>query len=298
MDRLLGFLGVLVVLGAAYIIGLRYALFRLRRQLQTRRREQARQPLSLSMMDGELNRLVAEINRCLIAEQRTAERSVRHEAQFKDLMMSVSHDLRTPLTAIRGNLQLLENTDLADSQRHRLAIVNRQTSELSTLVEHFWVYAYYSMVEPELEMERLNLTNLVAECIVEYVPQFEARGLCVHYKPGAAIYVHAERECTVRIMQNLLGNCVRHATGDAYVSIATANEKVILTLANPVTNAHDFDVSHIFDRFYTADASRNKPSGLGLTIVKLLIEKMGGHVSAACDGDEIEFQICFDASAL
>lgn len=291
MDMLAWLLAVLAVIAILYAAILRHQIHRMRRQLELRQKEHTRQPLSLELMDAELNRLAAELNRCLAHEQLATLESARHEKQFKEMIMSISHDLRTPLTAIMGNLQMLEQGELNDADRRRLTVVSRQAGELSTLVEHFWEYAYYSIAEPALELERINMTNLVAECIADHVPELEERGLSVQFDPLESVYALADRECAVRILRNLIRNAILHAAGDIGMVLTTTEIHAVLAIQNPIAPDANLDISRIFDRFYSVDSSRGQATGLGLAIVKLLAQRMGGDARASQVGEILEIQV-------
>lgn len=291
MDQVAGVFALVTVLLIFYVVMLRIQIRSIRRQLALRQHEGARQPLSLQLLDDELNRLAADVNRCFMAEYNAALESMRHEKQFKELVMGISHDLRTPLTALMGNLQLLECGELDAQQRERLSVIRRQANELSDLVEHFWEYAYYSIAEPELLTERVNLTNLVSECIANAVPQFEERALSVVFDPLTPALVYCDRECTQRIVQNLLRNCILHAAGTIRVTLDALPNQVVLCIRNPIAPDIGLDDTRIFDRFYSVDPSRGRAAGLGLAIVKLLACRMGGDACAAARDDILEIRV-------
>lgn len=267
----------------------------MRRQLQTRMEEKTRQPLTIELLSKELNRLTASVNQCLQKSELSAIKSAQKEKEFKEMVASISHDLRTPLTAIKGNLQLLEQDTLTDRQQQKLSVVKRRTEEMAQLVERFWEYSYYSTSDRELKLEKINLTNLIAECISDYVQQIENKGFSVSYHQEKPIFIIADREYCLRILQNLIQNCINHSAGDIEIIVLQAFDNVELTVINPVSESADIDVQRIFDRFYTADKSRKKVSGLGLSIVALLAEKMGGDTAASMRDGVLRISIGFQA---
>ncbi|MCX7748819.1 MAG: HAMP domain-containing histidine kinase [Clostridia bacterium] len=288
----IGVLIIMVCLLAPYIALLQWQLRSINRQLGKRLTADTRQPISLELFNHELNQLAANINKCLKAEENLRLESVREEKRFKELVANISHDLRTPLTAIKGYQQLLGNGELTADQRKKLQIAQKYSEELGRLIEHFFEYSYLENAELKLNLEWDNLSNLVTECLAASVSSFEERGLRVKFVETPPVFVLADREITVRIIQNLIRNCVVHSAGDVVVQL-TASEKAILSFKNPVENATEIDVKRMFDRFYTGDRARSKTSGLGLSIVKLLAEKMGGTVCASLQEDDLEIQVEF-----
>lgn len=285
-----GVLSVTVLLLIAYIIIFESQLRSINRQLTKRLSEHTRQPVSLELINGELNSLAVSINKCLKAEEVLRLDSIREEKRFKELIANISHDLRTPLTAIKGYLQLMEKGELSDGQKRRLSIAQKHADELGGLIEHFFEYSYLVNAAPKLNIERINLTNLVADCLAESVGSFEQKSLTVDFEETAPVIALADREMTTRIIQNLIRNCVQHSAGEITVRLK-ATQNAILLFSNPVKNASEIDTKQLFDRFYTADKARGKSTGLGLSIVKLLAEQMGGSVGALLHDGTIEISV-------
>lgn len=286
----IGILIIIVCLLALYIALLQWQLRSINRQLGKRLTLNTKQPVSLDLINRELNQLTANINKCLKAEETLRLESVREEKRFKELIANISHDLRTPLTAIKGYQQLLEKSDLTADQQKKLQIAQKHAEELGCLIEHFFEYSYLVNADLKLKLERINLTNLVTECLAMSVSSFEERGLMVKFAEAPPVFVLADQEMMVRIVQNLIRNCVAHSAGDVVV-LLSASENAVISFKNPVENADVIDVKRIFDRFYTGDRARSKTTGLGLPIVKLLAEQMGGAVSADLQEGEIAIQV-------
>jgi len=286
----IGILIIIVCLLAFYIALLQWQLRSINRQLGKRLTGDTRQPVSLELINRALNQLAANINKCLKAEETLRLDSVREEKKFKELIANISHDLRTPLTAIKGYQQLMEKGELTTDQREKLYIARKYAEELGRLIEHFFEFSYLVNAELKINIERINLTNLVTECLASFVPSFEERGLTVQLAETPLVFALADQEMTVRIVQNLIRNCIAHSAGDVVVGLSTSNNAVIL-FENQVNNDAEIDVKRIFDRFYTGDRARSKNTGLGLSIVKLLAEQMGGAVAAEFQGNKIIIKV-------
>lgn len=271
-----------------YISVLQRQLQSINSQLKKRLKSNSRQPVTVELINKELNNLAESINQCLKAEETLRLESVKEEKRFKELIANISHDLRTPLTAIKGYQQLLEKSTLTDEQREKLGISQKYAVELGTLIEHFFEYSYLLNAEQTLKPEKLNLTNLVTECLATSVNAFEEHGLKLLFEENAPIFVSADREMLVRIFQNLIRNCLAHSAGDVTVRLMTAGA---VAFRNPVKDAQEIDTKRMFERFYTGDRARSKTTGLGLAIVKLLTEQMGGTVYAYFVDDQLEIKV-------
>ncbi|MGH4117741.1 histidine kinase dimerization/phospho-acceptor domain-containing protein [Clostridium sp.] len=165
--------GTLCILFIIYIIYIQMQLHNINRLITKRLREKTRQPISLELINSDLNTLATNINRCLAREERLCIDSIKREKCFKELIANMSHDLRTPLTAIKGYHQLMEKGEMTDNKGKKLGIAQKHTAELGQVIEHFFEYSYLINSEPEVNMERINLTNLVTECLAASVPIFE-----------------------------------------------------------------------------------------------------------------------------
>jgi len=281
---------IMIILLIAYIIFFQLQLRNINRQLNKRLTEYTRQPITLELNNKDLNALAVNINKCLKAEETLRLESIREEKRFKELIANISHDLRTPLTAIKGYQQLLGKGILSKDQQQKLQIAQKHADELGTLINHFFEYSYLINAEPVLNRERINLTNLVAECLAVSIPLLEENNLEVHYEETSPLFVFADREMIIRIIQNLMRNCVEHSDSPIEVRLI-AEKNVVISFSNFVKSPSEIDVNKLFDRFYTTDKARNKNTGLGLSIIKLLAEQMGGSASASLQDRLLEIKI-------
>ncbi|WP_406787998.1 sensor histidine kinase [Clostridium neuense] len=283
-------MSVLVILFSSYIIFLQLQLHNINKLLTKRLAEHTRQPINLALFNKELNTLAANINKCLKDEENLRIEALREEKHFKEMISNISHDLRTPLTAIKGYQQLMEKGVLTSEQRYKLQVAEKHADELGVLIEHFFEYAYLLNAEPELKLEKINLTNLVTECIAESIAVFEENNLEVRIIEALPVFAKASKEAVIRIVQNLIRNCVQHSAGNVEVQVL-AEKNAVISFKNSVKNSNEIDINHIFDRFYTADKARSKTTGLGLSIVRLLAEEMGGSTNASLQAGVLDIRV-------
>jgi signal transduction histidine kinase len=286
----IGILSFLIIVLVAYTGFLQLQIRSINRQLTKRLTEKTRQPVNLELFNRELNALAININKSLKVEEQLRLDGFREERRYKEMIANISHDLRTPLTAIKGYAQLLEKSELSDDQRQKLNIAQKHADELGSLIEHFFEYSYLVNAARKPDLQRINLTNLTAECLAESVGSLEEKNLSVKFEDAVPVFAMADREMTTRIIQNLIRNCVAYSAGEITVRLSCA-ENAVISFANPVLDASDIDINQLFDRFYTADKARRKSTGLGLSIVRLLAEQMGGRVSAGLKDNIIDIQV-------
>ncbi len=219
------------------------------------------------------------------------------EKKFKELIANISHDLRTPLTAVKGYQQLLEQENLTKEQQINLQVSRKHTEQLGELIDQFFTYSYFLHTRPEMEKERCNLTSLVSECLLSFITALEEKSITVHFDDSKPVFVSADKKMVTRILQNLIRNGMQHGTGDIEAALYEQENYVIISFRNRITYPDELDESKIFDRFYSADKVRNHSSGLGLSIVRLLAEEMDGSASAVKYEDCLEIRVSLPVQA-
>ena len=278
---------VLAVLWAAtlgYLVVVLRQISAVRRRLEQRAGQEAPSAVTLALVVPQLELLTARVNETVERARQASTRTRAEERRIRSFIADVSHDLRTPLTSVRGYLQLLERTELDAVQRERLAAAHRQTVELGALVDRLYEYAYLLDVEPRQEIDSLDVGLLVGEVLLGMTGDIEGAGLEVELDPPTGLVLATDREMLTRIVQNLARNAVQHGRGTLAVEVAGVGTGMELRFRNGVSPGAEIDTSRLFDRFFTADASRSgRTSGLGLSIVQVLVAGLGGTVSAVHD---------------
>lgn len=277
-------------------VGLKLQLRSLRRQLEYRISAPIKKPLALELQDNDLTALTAALNQIFKQDEEFRSIQNMHENEYRELITNISHDLRTPLTVLKGYLQLLERCETDDEGKKYLSVCFRHTDELERRIRQFFEYSYWMNQEQEPQLELLNITNMAADIMTDFIPMFEEKGLAMRLEQDTICKGMAEEEMFRRVMQNLLKNCLQYSVGEVTVSIAqdkdrpmgssqndTIKGKIRICVQNPIAEDSELDVSKIFQRFYVEKKERNQSTGLGLSIVKLLVEKMQGEVFAVRD---------------
>lgn len=296
MTVLLVVLAALWIGTAAYLLVVLRQVSAVRRQLEQRAGQDSPSAVTLALVVPQLEQLTARVNETVERAREASTRTRAEERRIRSFIADVSHDLRTPLTSVRGYLQLLERTELDAVQRERLAAAHRQTVELGALVDRLYEYAYLLDVEPRQEIEQLDIGLLVGETLLGMTGEIEGAGLEVALDPPTGLVLTTDREMVTRIVQNLGRNAVQHGRGTLDVEVAAwsdaARTGVELRFRNGVADGAEIDTTRLFDRFFTTDASRSaRTSGLGLAIVQVLATGLGGTASAHHDESAATLEI-------
>ena len=161
-------------------------------------------------------------------------------------------------------------------------IVERRSKNLQNLIEQFYEYSRLNDINYVIELTKVNITQIVSEHLLSYYQDFENRGIEVHVDiEDRPIWVSGSENTIGRIVNNLTGNALKYATDGLKVKVYEDDNYAYIEYSNRTECMTEYDIKHIFDRFFMTDKSRNKSSsGLGLTISRLLADKMGGEVYA------------------
>lgn len=225
------------------------------------------------------------------AFDRMAESLSRIERLRKQMVIDAAHELRTPLTNIRGYLEALRD-GVFDPSHETFEMLHGEVLRLVGLTESLLDLARADAARTDMHCEDVSLCELVAEALDLGKLQIHAKNLRVQSMLAAdAEHIYADPGKLRRVLRNLTENAWRYCPTGGRVSISSDRvpEGVRLTFTNDGTTFADGDATHVFERFYRADNSRSREdggAGIGLAIVKELVEAHGGTVGAATDGAE------------
>lgn len=215
-----------------------------------------------------------------ISELRRLERARR------DFVANVSHEFRTPLTAIRGFAETLLEGALADpaNSRRFLEIIRNNAVRLQRLTDDLLKLARIEAGKQELEMVPVALAAVIAPCVEIVRPRVQEKGLVLHADcPADVPSVRGDPGALQEILQNLLDNAIQYtpAGGSIRISVSAGDREVVLSVADTGIGIPRAEQERIFERFYRADPGRSRDlggTGLGLSIAKHLAEAHGGRI--------------------
>jgi signal transduction histidine kinase len=243
--------------------------------------------LSVSSNDRQFWKLVAALNRELRLLRQQRQRYVSGDRELKEAVTNISHDLRTPLTAICGYLDLLEREEKSESVERYLSQIENRMEALKSLTEELFRYSVVTSTR-ELKMERLDMVRVLEESLLSFYGVMQENGIQpVISLPEKAVYRKLDAGALSRIFSNIISNALKYSDGDFSV---TMQEDGSVTFTNRAKGLNAVTVGRLFDRFYTVEASRNS-TGLGLSIAKLLTERMGGSIEAIYQSEQLHILV-------
>lgn len=287
---------IIILVLLALIIKYKHELRSLTSQIKDVKNETTHKYIDISLIDSDLEDLAYEIN-SLIKKQEELYISARnHEAQLKEYIANISHDLRTPLTSILGYIFLVENSDNPDKDE-AIRVIADKANLLNELIQNFYELSVIDDDKYELTMERIDIVTVATNILVGCYTLFDEKNITPDIMlPNHAVYVSANMLACERILQNLIVNAVLYSVNKVKMRLSPIKDKCVITISNDAPNLNNEAVEHLFERFYTADDSRNSGrSGLGLSIVKTLSEKIEAEiVNVALIEGELEITLSFN----
>lgn len=213
--------------------------------------------------------------------------ALRRQQAFRRELSALSHDIRTPLTAAKGYLELAaDESDPADRDRF-LSAAARRIDATTELLDGLFAYARSRDPDLALKPEPIALKRFTEEVLLAQYPAFEERGwepVLAFEEPG--VVVRADRAALERVVTNLVTNALRHGAGAPRISERCLDGRIELSVTNAVRNPAAMDVERLFERFYQGDAARgSQGSGLGLSVAANLSRAMGVKPVAALSVD-------------
>ena len=245
--------------------------------------------IDISTRDRYMRKLAADINVQLRLLRKERHRYQQGDMELKEAVTNISHDLRTPLTAIKGYLDLLEREEKSEAVRHYVSQIQNRTDVLKNLTEELFRYSVVTSSQ-ELKSERMDVVRALEDSLLSFYAVMQEKDIRPEIRlPEEPVYCELDTGAVNRIFSNIISNALKYSDGDLVV---TMNRDAEIVFSNRASNLNAVTVGRLFDRFYTVEASRNS-TGLGLSIAKLLIERMGGEISAKYQDERLFITVRF-----
>lgn len=245
--------------------------------------------LTTEVNSATARRLCRAMNARLEEGRRLRTQALNSERELRYTMACISHDIRTPLAGAMGYLQLLEEEP--DRREEYQPIVKKRLEELDRLLDQLFLYTRLLNASIPLECGETAALPPLWEALAELYPQLEAAGIAPELRfDQEDMKIRADPAALGRVYRNLILNALRHGGG----GLAVFGQDGTIRFTNPLLPGSRPDPEHLFARFYQSSPARNRGgAGLGLAIVRELMEQMGGEVSAEIKGDELEIKLVF-----
>lgn len=311
---------IIVLLMALLIITIKHILYRRQvklicRQIQFVSNDTTNHRIRTDLTDKEIVRLAELINEMCETHNKKEVAILNKDKRLKETLTSVSHDIRTPLTSLKGYFELLMSEEDADKKLQYAGVMKERMENLSDLLDELFTYTKLQNQDYKLDMEKQDMTKLVLDTIFSFYEIFKEKGFEPELSIDEKTYKVLCNDIAVkRVISNVIKNALVHGMGDIKLSYGLvagsvdvnlkeskdkANagiqpKQIVFTCVNSISHPEDVDISQVFERFYKADKSRKeKSTGLGLAIAKEMVERMGGSIVAKLVGSKFIIEVYF-----
>ena len=291
---LVDLLWVLLLILAGKVYTLRKSARQLREGMAQQLERETNTLLAVSSGDREMRALADALNGQLAQLRAERQRYQHGDLELKEAITNISHDLRTPLTAIVGYLALLEGEEKSETVERYLSQISNRTQVLHQLSEELFAYALLTAPQP-LHPQRVDLRGLVEEALLSYCGAMEQRGMEPTIQlPEGRVERNLDPTAAGRVLSNIISNALKYSAGDFSVTMTPDG---VITFANSAPDLNPVLVQRLFDRFFTVETARHS-TGLGLSIAKLLTQQMEGTLEAKYQEGQLVITLSFpDSSA-
>ncbi len=249
-------------------------------QFSDRLKDDTNNLIYISSSDRDMRHLAENLNDELKDMRKKLLQYEYGNTELKNAITNVSHDIRTPLTAIAGNLYMIGKTDDISEIRAYVNAIEERTETMKQLTEELLRYSIIISDENKPQTEDIFINQLLAESISSFYPVLTEKGITPQINmTDTRIVRNANRSELARVFSNLLNNAVKYSNGDLEITLSDTGE---IKFSNTAKELSTVEVEQLFDRFYTVETAHHS-TGLGLSIARTLIERMGGTITADYD---------------
>ncbi len=246
--------------------------------------------IDISSHDRYMRELANTINIQLRKLRIDRHRFQQGDMELKNAVSNISHDLRTPLTAICGYLDLLEQEEKSTTVESYIEVIRNRTEILKQLTEELFRYSVILTTEDDMIREAVEINRVLEESIAAFYVALNERRIIPNIKmPENKVICYLDSSALARVFSNILNNAIKYSDGDLDIILSETGE---IIFANTASGLNEVQVGKLFDRFYTVEAAR-KSTGLGLAIAKTLVEQMNGTISAKYEKHRLSICILF-----
>ncbi|WP_024857107.1 sensor histidine kinase [Ruminococcus albus] len=244
--------------------------------------------IDISSRDKDMLFLADSINKQLKLLRKEHLQYHQGNTELKTAITNISHDIRTPLTAIYGYLDMLQQTDDPEKHKKYIAIMKERAELMKQLTEELFRYSVIVSEESEMQTESVNVVQVLEDSIMGYFAALNEKGIVPEVQlTEEAVIRELNKEYLARIFSNLLNNALKYSDGDLLIKLSAEG---VITFTNTANDLSAVEVEQLFDRFYTVEAAHHS-TGLGLSIARTLVERMGGTITAEYTDSKLTIRI-------
>ncbi len=242
--------------------------------------------ISITTKDKDMCSLASTLNKKLTDINNARHKYYQGDAELKRAVTNVSHDLRTPLTAIKGYIELLKKENKSKKASEYLDIIENRVNSMKVQLEELFRFSIINSLEDDFDITEVNVCSVLEESIANNYSILKQSGIEPNINIPDSIIKMTDKNALSRIFNNIISNAAKYSDGDLVIY---ADDKEIV-FSNTASSLTEIQVGRLFDRFYTVNEAR-KSTGIGLSIARELVEKMGGRIYSTYENSVLSIHI-------
>ena len=233
--------------------------------------------ITISTNNKRLNRLTANLNTSLRKIRKLEITYKNGNKELQESITNISHDLRTPLTAIKGYIDLIKKEKSKKKIVEYLKIIENKSEDLVILTEQLYDYSKSLDLKDNLKKEKVCINDILEDTILSYYALIKKKNLTPEVNiTTKRIYRKIDKNIAIRILENIISNTIKYTDEDIKIALLDNGKIIIKNKSHALDNT---TVNKMFDRYYTIESGSNT-SGIGLSIAKQLVNINGGKITA------------------
>lgn len=293
---------VLFTLLLVYLWRMKWELRNIQKELEATRDKSYNRQISVDLLDKDLLGMTTQLNKNLDYQKQLKLETEKAEKSIRKSVSDIAHDLRTPLTVMKGNLQMLNMEEsLSDKGKQYVEVCMNKADEMREMADDFFQLSLLESDLEDVELRRVDITESLLQFLVAQEAVIRTKGMEPEVIfPQKSVFVLADGKLLERMLGNLLNNVLRHANGDTFQICLEEKEnekECVIAFSNVVEAPEVLQVDALFNRTYRGEKARTgSGAGLGLYIVKLLAEKQKARANARLKENRLEISVVFPLS--
>ena len=247
--------------------------------------------ITISTNDASLKRLASVLNKSLKNLRKLELEYKNGNGELKSSITNISHDLRTPLTAIRGYLDLMENDNLTEKQIKYLKIIDGKVNDLTELTEQLFDFSKSIDIQNEIKRENICINNILEDSLTSFYSLFKGHNIIPDIDICKDRVIRLLNENMLkRIFENIVSNAIKYGEKEFNVKVY---ENGMIEFSNKTDKLDRIRIEKLFDRYYTVKNAK-KSNGIGLSIAKQLVDLSNGTIEVKYEDNILTIQLIFN----
>ncbi len=246
--------------------------------------------ITINTNDKDIKKFVNNLNKNLKKIRKLELEYKNGSGELKSSITNISHDLRTPLTAIRGYLDLMDNKNLSSKQKKYLKIIDAKVKDLTELTEQLFDFSKALDIQNEIKKEKIVINDILEDSIASFYSLFKSYNITPRIDICKEKVVRLLNENMLkRIFENIISNAIKYGEKDFNVKMYSNGT---IQFSNKTDKLDQVSLEKMFDRYYTVRNAK-KSNGIGLSIAKQLVELSGGQIKAKYKNNNLIIEVYF-----